>query len=75
MLCKDYIYLITEILEYFPDKLKDLGTGLLSSIIKSLEFGMNNPIFEVATSAFDAITTLGFFSWFEMIRKGMSVHF
>ena len=69
-LCKDYIYLITEVLEYFPDRLKDLDAKLLSSLVKSLIFGMNHAIFEVGSSAFDAMMTLGLYAWFESTKKG-----
>ena len=69
-LCRDYIHLITEVLEYFPDKLKDLGADLLNSIMKSLEYGMSHSIYQVGSLAFEAISTLGFYSWFEDTKKG-----
>jgi hypothetical protein len=38
--------------------------------MKSLEYGMSHSIYQVGSSAFEAIATLGFYSWFEDTKSG-----
>ena len=68
-LCKDYIYLITEILEYFPDQLASFDSSLLDAIMKSLEFGISQPLYDLGSCALDATSTLGLYIWTEILKK------
>ncbi|TPX65919.1 hypothetical protein SpCBS45565_g04813 [Spizellomyces sp. 'palustris'] len=74
-LCKDYISLVSNLVRYFPDKLSCLPSELLSSLVRSLEFGMHNAISEVARSAFEAVTALALFGWDEQANSGISPEF
>ncbi|KAI9103836.1 armadillo-type protein [Phlyctochytrium arcticum] len=74
-LCKDYISLVSNLVRYFPDKLSTLPPELIASLVRSLEFGMNNFMAEVARGAFEAVTTLSLFAWDEEAHPGASMDF
>ncbi|KAL6605220.1 armadillo-type protein, partial [Neocallimastix sp. 'constans'] len=57
-LCIKYIEVISDLIEFYPTKLSKYAETLLPSIIKSLEFGINSVIYDVAEVTFSALLNL-----------------
>jgi len=57
-LCIKYIEVVSDLIEFYPAKLPKYAESLLPSIIKSLEFGINSVIYDVAKVAFNALLNL-----------------
>ncbi|ORX44664.1 hypothetical protein BCR36DRAFT_586032 [Piromyces finnis] len=57
-LCIKYIEVISDLIEFYPTKLPKYAESILPSIIKSLEFGINSVIYDVAKVAFNALLNL-----------------
>lgn len=62
--------MVTEIVEYFLDKLPEMDPALLTHLMKSLIYGIKHSIFPISSCAFDAIVSIGFFAWFEATKFG-----
>jgi hypothetical protein len=71
-LCKEFIALVSEIFEYFPDKLPEMDISLLSNLLHSLVYGIKHTVFSVSSCAFDAIVFIGFYAWFEITKFGIA---
>ncbi|KAF9166321.1 Exportin-4 [Actinomortierella ambigua] len=57
-LCTAYIKLISKLVESYPARLIELPPELLSNLMMSLEFGMDNNVIEVAHMTYQAITAM-----------------
>lgn len=57
-LCRLYTNLISDLLEFFPEKLSQLPPELLASLLKTLTFGIENTFTEVAEATYAAIIAL-----------------
>jgi hypothetical protein len=57
-LCRIYTNLISDLLEFFPEKLSQLPPELLASLLKTLTFGIENTFTEVAEATYAAIIAL-----------------
>jgi len=57
-LCIKYIEVVSDLIEFYPIKLPKYAEALFPSIIKSLEFGINSVIYDVARVAFNALLNL-----------------
>jgi hypothetical protein len=57
----EYMKLVNNIIEYYPEKLMYLPQDLFLSLMKSIEFGLDNPSFDVVALALETIKELGDF--------------
>lgn len=57
-ICRSYITVVSRLIQYLPDKLTSLPGPFLESLLKSLEFGIESPIYDVAMDSFDAMAAL-----------------
>lgn len=57
-LCQQYIKLISNLIEFFPDKLSGLPSELLNNLMASLEFGISHDIVDVCILALQAVAPL-----------------
>lgn len=74
-LCLDYVYLVSLLVEYFPDRLTSLPSSLLSSLLESLLFGMNQTGMErISDHSFKAVQTLGLYHWSQVMSGHHSDH-
>lgn len=67
-LCLDYVQLVSLLVEYFPDRLSGLPQTLLSSLLESLLFGMNQSIGRISDYSFKAVQSLGLFNWSQLVQ-------
>jgi hypothetical protein len=73
--CKTFISLISEVLNFFPDKLKELSHVLLNNMMQSLEFGMFHAKYDVSSSALIAIANIALYAWNEQTCNGKQLAF
>ncbi|KAI9025604.1 armadillo-type protein [Hyaloraphidium curvatum] len=57
-LCRLYTHLTSDLLEFFPEKLAQLPPELLGSLLKTLNYGIESTLPEVAETTYAAITAL-----------------
>jgi hypothetical protein len=55
----EYMKLINNIMELYPDKLIHLPPNLFSSLMESIVFGLDHASFDISRLAFDAVAALG----------------
>jgi hypothetical protein len=67
-LCLDYIYLVSLLVDYFPDRLSQLPQNLLSGLLESLLFGMQQSVGRISDYSFKAVQSLGLFNWSEIVN-------
>ncbi|TPX33725.1 hypothetical protein SmJEL517_g03402 [Synchytrium microbalum] len=59
---REYVPLVSRLVQYFPERLIQLPAPLLSSLVKSLIYGFDATEYEIARSAFEAAMTLAIWS-------------
>lgn len=57
-LCRLYCHLTSDLLEFFPEKLAQLPPELFASLLRTLTFGIESALPEVAETTYAAITAL-----------------
>ncbi|KAI8926272.1 armadillo-type protein [Entophlyctis helioformis] len=67
-LCSDFINLVSNLVEYFPNKLAQLPSELLAGLVKSLVSGVNQPMSALSVSALRAMESLALYLWAESIK-------
>ncbi|KAJ3359354.1 Exportin-4 [Kappamyces sp. JEL0680] len=65
-LCLDYVYLVSLLVDYFPDRLAGLPQHLLSGLLESLLFGMHQSVGRISDFSFKAVQSLGLYTWSQM---------
>ncbi|KAH6579221.1 hypothetical protein BASA50_009139 [Batrachochytrium salamandrivorans] len=71
-LCRSYINVVTYLVEYFPNQLVLLPADLISSLFKSLVYGLNQPISSLSISALRAMESISLFLWSEQTLAASS---
>ncbi|KAI8897704.1 hypothetical protein BC833DRAFT_24123 [Globomyces pollinis-pini] len=73
-LCSEYMTLVSLLIEYFPDRLSQLPSSLLDSLIQSLLFGTQQNFSGISDISFKAIQSLALYAWAEsmMTQNDMS---
>ncbi|OZJ05689.1 hypothetical protein BZG36_01439 [Bifiguratus adelaidae] len=69
-LCTQYIRLISNLVEFFPDSLIQIPPELFAKIMESLAFGLSHDIADLARSALQAVTQLALFAHNEHLKSG-----
>eukprot|EP00842_Homolaphlyctis_polyrhiza_P004406 jgi/Hompol1/4967/HPOL_004083-RA len=67
-LCQEYINLVSLLVEYFPDRLSRLPADLLTNLVNSLVYGLNQPASSLGTLALRAMESMALFSWSEHLQ-------
>ncbi|KAI8147321.1 armadillo-type protein [Fennellomyces sp. T-0311] len=74
-LCQQYIKLISNLIEFFPDKLAALPVELFNNLMASLEFGVGHDISEVSILALQAVAPLALWAHNQIISNNGNVEF
>ncbi|KAI8581092.1 hypothetical protein K450DRAFT_234589 [Umbelopsis ramanniana AG] len=69
-LCQQYIKLISNLIEFFPDKLIGIPPGLFGNLMASLEYGMGHDITDVNILSFQAIAPLALWAYTQELQQG-----
>ncbi|KAI9271756.1 armadillo-type protein [Phascolomyces articulosus] len=68
-LCQQYIRLISNLIEFFPDKLAALPQDLFNNLMASLEFGVGHDIADVNVLALQAVAPLALWAHNQMLAN------
>nr|KAJ3418504.1 Exportin-4 [Polyrhizophydium stewartii] len=68
-LCSNYISLVSNLIEYFPNKLAQLPPTLLMSLVSSLIYGVNQANANLGNAALAAMESLALYHWAERIQQ------
>ncbi|KAG2212895.1 hypothetical protein INT45_007411 [Circinella minor] len=68
-LCQQYIKLISNLIEFFPDKLAALPQELFNNLMASLEFGVGHDIADVNILALQAVAPLALWAHNQMLAN------
>ncbi|KAI9318087.1 armadillo-type protein [Dichotomocladium elegans] len=74
-LCQQYIKLISNLIEFFPDKLVGLPTDLFNNLMASLEFGVGHDIVDVSILALQAVAPLALWAHHQMLSHASNIDF
>jgi hypothetical protein len=69
-LCQQYIKLISNLIEFFPDKLNAIPAGLFNNLMTSLEYGIGHDITDVNILSFQAIAPLALWAYTQELQQG-----
>ncbi|KAH8550240.1 armadillo-type protein [Umbelopsis sp. PMI_123] len=68
-LCQQYIKLISNLIEFFPDKLNAIPAGLFNNLMTSLEYGIGHDITDVNILSFQAIAPLALWAYTQELQQ------
>ncbi|CAO3661292.1 unnamed protein product [Umbelopsis ramanniana] len=68
-LCQQYIKLISNLIEFFPDKLIGIPPGLFGNLMASLEYGIGHDITDVNILSFQAIAPLALWAYTQELQQ------
>ncbi|CAO3672042.1 unnamed protein product [Umbelopsis vinacea] len=68
-LCQQYIKLISNLIEFFPDKLNVIPASLFSNLMASLEYGIGHDITDVNILSFQAIAPLALWAYTQDLQQ------
>ncbi|CDS07016.1 hypothetical protein LRAMOSA09539 [Lichtheimia ramosa] len=71
-LCQQYVKLISNLIEFFPDKLIGLPTDLFNNLIASLGFGVAHDIVDVSILALQAVAPLALWAHNQVLANNAS---
>lgn len=73
-LCQQYVKLISNLIEFFPDKLIGLPTDLFNNLIASLGFGVSHDIVDVSILALQAVAPLALWAHNQLLANNASTY-